>query len=117
MKYPYIMLTIINGRHKSVQNTQTKCTCRSSVNTTANTNTFILRYPDNKNNMAGIRGHKPVQCPYCGKFYGLTYIAKHIKEHEGSTEPSEFTCDVCGRRFDDAFKLEVHMGLMHKSGR
>ncbi len=64
--------------------------------------------------MAGIRAHTPVQCPYCGKFYGLTYLVKHIKEHEESTEPSEFTCDVCGSTFTNELMLKGHKDFIHR---
>jgi hypothetical protein len=31
--------------------------------------------------VTGIRVHSILRCPYCGKKYSETYMAKHVKTH------------------------------------
>ncbi|XP_051830709.1 zinc finger protein 276 [Antechinus flavipes] len=58
-------------------------------------------------------GAKPLQCEICGfQCRQRASLKYHMTKHKAETE-LEFACDQCGRRFEKAHNLNVHMSMVH----
>uniref|UniRef100_A0A8C9FUC8 Zinc finger protein 276 n=1 Tax=Pavo cristatus TaxID=9049 RepID=A0A8C9FUC8_PAVCR len=58
-------------------------------------------------------GAKPLQCEICGfQCRQRASLKYHMTKHKAETE-LEFACDQCGKRFEKAHNLNVHMSMVH----
>nr|XP_021526681.1 zinc finger protein 276 [Aotus nancymaae] len=58
-------------------------------------------------------GAKPLQCEVCGfQCRQRASLKYHMTKHKAETE-LDFACDQCGRRFEKAHNLNVHMSMVH----
>ncbi|XP_043937794.1 zinc finger protein 276 isoform X3 [Protopterus annectens] len=58
-------------------------------------------------------GAKPLQCEVCGfQCRQRASLKYHMTKHKAETE-LEFACDQCGKRFEKAHNLNVHMSMVH----
>uniref|UniRef100_A0A8C8S103 Zinc finger protein 276 n=1 Tax=Pelusios castaneus TaxID=367368 RepID=A0A8C8S103_9SAUR len=58
-------------------------------------------------------GAKPLQCEICGfQCRQRASLKYHMTKHKAETE-LEFACDHCGKRFEKAHNLNVHMSMVH----
>lgn len=58
-------------------------------------------------------GAKPLQCEICGfQCRQRASLKYHMTKHKAETE-LDFACDQCGRRFEKAHNLNVHMSMVH----
>ncbi|KAG8508136.1 Zinc finger protein 276 [Galemys pyrenaicus] len=58
-------------------------------------------------------GAKPLQCEVCGfQCRQRASLKYHMTKHKAETELA-FACDQCGRRFEKAHNLNVHMSMVH----
>uniref|UniRef100_A0A8V5H043 Uncharacterized protein n=1 Tax=Melopsittacus undulatus TaxID=13146 RepID=A0A8V5H043_MELUD len=56
---------------------------------------------------------KPLQCEICGfQCRQRASLKYHMTKHKAETE-LEFACDHCGKRFEKAHNLNVHMSMVH----
>ncbi|XP_026540662.1 zinc finger protein 276 [Notechis scutatus] len=58
-------------------------------------------------------GAKPLQCEICGfQCRQRASLKYHMTKHKAEAE-LEFACDQCGKRFEKAHNLNVHMSMVH----
>ncbi|XP_057569481.1 zinc finger protein 276 isoform X2 [Hippopotamus amphibius kiboko] len=58
-------------------------------------------------------GAKPLQCEVCGfQCRQRASLKYHMTKHKAETE-LDFACEQCGRRFEKAHNLNVHMSMVH----
>ncbi|XP_015223661.2 zinc finger protein 276 isoform X1 [Lepisosteus oculatus] len=58
-------------------------------------------------------GAKPLQCEVCGfQCRQRASLKYHMTKHKAEAE-LEFACDLCGKRFEKAHNLNVHMSMVH----
>nr|XP_033796274.1 zinc finger protein 276 isoform X2 [Geotrypetes seraphini] len=58
-------------------------------------------------------GAKPLQCEICGfQCRQRASLKYHMTKHKAEAE-LEFACEQCGRRFEKAHNLNVHMSMVH----
>ncbi|XP_029464073.1 zinc finger protein 276 isoform X2 [Rhinatrema bivittatum] len=58
-------------------------------------------------------GAKPLQCEVCGfQCRQRASLKYHMTKHKAEAE-LEFACDQCGKRFEKAHNLNVHMSMVH----
>ncbi|NXA27304.1 ZN276 protein, partial [Ibidorhyncha struthersii] len=58
-------------------------------------------------------GAKPLQCEICGfQCRQRASLKYHMTKHKAETE-LEFACDQCGKHFEKAHNLNVHMSMVH----
>ncbi|KAG7473217.1 hypothetical protein MATL_G00093380 [Megalops atlanticus] len=58
-------------------------------------------------------GAKPLQCEVCGfQCRQRASLKYHMTKHKAEAE-LEFACGLCGRRFEKAHNLNVHMSMVH----
>ncbi|XP_048210865.1 zinc finger protein 276 [Perognathus longimembris pacificus] len=58
-------------------------------------------------------GAKPLQCEVCGfQCRQRASLKYHMTKHKAEAE-LDFACDQCGRRFEKAHNLNVHMSMVH----
>ncbi|KAM4722726.1 zinc finger protein 276 [Rhinophrynus dorsalis] len=58
-------------------------------------------------------GAKPLQCEVCGfQCRQRASLKYHMTKHKAETD-LEFACDQCGKRFEKARNLSVHMAMVH----
>nr|XP_060644252.1 zinc finger protein 276 [Anolis sagrei ordinatus] len=58
-------------------------------------------------------GAKPLQCEICGfQCRQRASLKYHMTKHKAEAE-LEFACDLCGKRFEKAHNLNVHMSMVH----
>lgn len=58
-------------------------------------------------------GAKPLQCEICGfQCRQRASLKYHMTKHKAEAE-LEFACDHCGKRFEKAHNLNVHMSMVH----
>ncbi|XP_066570012.1 zinc finger protein 276 isoform X2 [Amia ocellicauda] len=58
-------------------------------------------------------GAKPLQCEVCGfQCRQRASLKYHMTKHKAEAE-LEFACDMCGKRFEKAHNLNVHMSMVH----
>ncbi|CAN2389407.1 Zinc finger protein 276 [Pristimantis euphronides] len=58
-------------------------------------------------------GAKPLQCEVCGfQCRQRASLKYHMTKHKAEAD-LEFACDQCGKRFEKAHNLNVHMSMVH----
>ncbi|KAG9338111.1 hypothetical protein JZ751_027082 [Albula glossodonta] len=58
-------------------------------------------------------GAKPLQCEVCGfQCRQRASLKYHMTKHKAEAE-LEFACELCGKRFEKAHNLNVHMSMVH----
>ncbi|RXM29559.1 Zinc finger protein 276 [Acipenser ruthenus] len=58
-------------------------------------------------------GAKPLQCEVCGfQCRQRASLKYHMTKHKAEAE-LDFACDQCGKRFEKAHNLNVHMSMVH----
>ncbi|XP_072374157.1 zinc finger protein 276-like isoform X1 [Scyliorhinus torazame] len=58
-------------------------------------------------------GAKPLQCEICGfQCRQRASLKYHMTKHKAEAE-LDFACDQCGKRFEKAHNLNVHMSMVH----
>ncbi|XP_077101663.1 zinc finger protein 276 isoform X3 [Siphateles boraxobius] len=58
-------------------------------------------------------GAKPLQCEVCGfQCRQRASLKYHMTKHKAEAE-LEFACVICGKRFEKAHNLNVHMSMVH----
>ncbi|XP_075694695.1 zinc finger protein 276 [Rhinoderma darwinii] len=58
-------------------------------------------------------GAKPLQCEVCGfQCRQRASLKHHMTKHKAEAD-LEFACDQCGKRFEKAHNLNVHMSMVH----
>ncbi|XP_026886046.2 zinc finger protein 276 isoform X1 [Electrophorus electricus] len=58
-------------------------------------------------------GAKPLQCEVCGfQCRQRASLKYHMTKHKAEAD-LEFACTLCGRRFEKAHNLNVHMSMVH----
>ncbi|XP_077166533.1 zinc finger protein 276 isoform X2 [Paroedura picta] len=58
-------------------------------------------------------GAKPLQCEICGfQCRQRASLKYHMTKHKAEAE-LEYACDQCGKRFEKAHNLNVHMSMVH----
>ncbi|XP_035252511.1 zinc finger protein 276 [Anguilla anguilla] len=58
-------------------------------------------------------GAKPLQCEVCGfQCRQRASLKYHMTKHKAEAE-LEFACEQCGKRFEKAHNLNVHMSMVH----
>ncbi|XP_056271896.1 LOW QUALITY PROTEIN: zinc finger protein 276 [Pseudoliparis swirei] len=58
-------------------------------------------------------GAKPLQCEVCGfQCRQRASLKYHMTKHKAEAE-LEFACPMCGKRFEKAHNLNVHMSMVH----
>ncbi|CAH2324339.1 zinc finger 276 isoform X1 [Pelobates cultripes] len=58
-------------------------------------------------------GAKPLQCEVCGfQCRQRASLKYHMTKHKAESD-LEFACDQCGKRFEKAHNLNVHMSMVH----
>ncbi|XP_067905372.1 zinc finger protein 276 isoform X2 [Heterodontus francisci] len=58
-------------------------------------------------------GAKPLQCEICGfQCRQRASLKYHMTKHKPETE-LDFACDQCGKRFEKAHNLNVHISMVH----
>ncbi|XP_048829522.1 zinc finger protein 276 [Brienomyrus brachyistius] len=58
-------------------------------------------------------GAKPLQCEVCGfQCRQRASLKYHMTKHKAEEE-LEFACELCGKRFEKAHNLNVHMSMVH----
>ncbi|KAJ8248852.1 hypothetical protein GJAV_G00228430 [Gymnothorax javanicus] len=58
-------------------------------------------------------GAKPLQCEICGfQCRQRASLKYHMTKHKAEAE-LEFACEQCGKRFEKAHNLNVHMSMVH----